>query len=221
LRAFAEKLIAAIALIALSPLFLLIAAGILLTSPGTIFYLAERSGTRGAIFRMYKFRTMRFNAGGSRISSPADARVYPLGAFLRRFKLDELPQFINILKGEMQFVGPRPEDPWFVEHYYSDSQRETLAVPPGLTSPGTLYYYTHLEQFVDDADPEGSYTRGPLGFKLEMDRLWVRRSSLLLDLRLVLATVGILLGFNNVRVLDNFLPSQPLNRPQSEPDIRQ
>ncbi len=183
--------------------------------------MAERSGVNSAVFRMYKFRTMKFNAGGSRISSLSDSRVFPFGVLLRRFKLDELPQLINIVTGEMQFVGPRPEDPWFVEHYYSAAQRETLSVPPGLTGAGTLYYYTHLEQFVDDADPEGSYTAGPLGFKLEMDRLWVSRSSLLLDLRLVLATLGVLLGLNHVRVLDDFLPAQPMKSPHGEPDVRQ
>jgi lipopolysaccharide/colanic/teichoic acid biosynthesis glycosyltransferase len=219
-RAAAEKVLAAVALVVLSPLLLVVAVAILISDPGPVLFLARRSGKYGIEFPMYKFRTMRVDAGGSRISTPGDQRVFPLGQLLRRLKVDELPQFINIIRGEMAIVGPRPEDPWFVEHYYTPKQRETLRVPPGLTSPGTLYYYSHIEQFLDESDPEGSYTSGPLAFKLEMDRLWVERRSLLLDLRLVLSTLGLLLGFRQVAEVSDFLPSQPMQSAARESDVR-
>ncbi len=154
-----------------APLLAVIAIGILISDPGPVFYIAERVGAGGVRFRMYKFRTMRIAAGhGSRITGARDPRVFALGRWLRRLKLDELPQLLNIVRGDMAFVGPRPEDPWFVDRYYTDADRETLEVPPGLTSPGTLYYLTHAERLLDSTDAEASYVSGPLKAKLALDR---------------------------------------------------
>jgi lipopolysaccharide/colanic/teichoic acid biosynthesis glycosyltransferase len=118
--------------------------------------------------------------------------VFAFGRWLRRLKLDELPQLVNIIRGDMAFVGPRPEDPWFVDRYYSVADRETLEAPPGLTSPGTLYYFTHAEQFLDSADAEASYISGPLKTKLALDRAYVRKASAVYDLRLVFQTIRVL-----------------------------
>jgi lipopolysaccharide/colanic/teichoic acid biosynthesis glycosyltransferase len=129
---------------------------------------------------------------GSRISGPIDARVFPFGALLRILRLDELPQLINIVRGEMAFVGPRPEDPWFVEHAYTAADRATLEVLPGLTSPGTLYYVTHSERFLSSTEPEASYLAGPLREKLALDREYIARASVWGDFRLVGKTAWVL-----------------------------
>jgi lipopolysaccharide/colanic/teichoic acid biosynthesis glycosyltransferase len=189
-RRKAEAVLAAAALLLAAPLLAVIAIGIRISDPGPVFYMAERVGAGGVRFRMYKFRTMRIAADladrGSRITGARDARVFPFGRWLRRLKLDELPQLLNIVRGEMAFVGPRPEDPWFVENHYTGADRETLEVPPGLTSPGTLYYLAH------EADNEASYISGPLKTKLELDRAYVRQASAVYDLRLAFQTMLVL-----------------------------
>jgi lipopolysaccharide/colanic/teichoic acid biosynthesis glycosyltransferase len=189
-RRKAEAVLAAAALLLATPLLLFIAIGICISDPGPVFHVAERVGAGGVRFRMYKFRTMRVAAGladlGSRITEARDPRVFAFGWWLRRLKLDELPQLLNIIRGEMAFVGPRPEDPWFVENHYTGADRETLEVPPGLTSPGTLYYLAH------EADNEASYITGPLKTKLALDRAYVRQASAVYDLRLALQTMRIL-----------------------------
>ena len=193
-RRFAEAALAAVILVLALPLLLLTAVGILLSDPGPVFYIAERVGLSGVPFRMYKFRTMRRAKNpGSRIAAARDPRVFPFGLLLRSLKLDELPQLLNIVRGEMAFVGPRPEDPWFVEHAYSAQDRETLLVRPGLTSPGTLYYFTHAEQFLDAVGTEAAYVSGPLKIKLQLDREYIARATGGSDLRLICETVRVLL----------------------------
>jgi lipopolysaccharide/colanic/teichoic acid biosynthesis glycosyltransferase len=189
--------LAAAALLLAAPLMMIIAIGIWLSDPGPVFYFADRAGVRGVVFRMFKFRTMRIAPGpGSRIAKARDPRAFAFGAFLRRLKLDELPQLLNIIRGEMAFVGPRPEDPWFVDHVYTGTDRETLEASPGLTSPGTLYYLTyyltHAEQFPDNTDTEASYISGPLKHKLSLDRAYVRNASAAYDLRLAIQTIWFL-----------------------------
>jgi len=192
-RRKAEAVLAAAALLPTAPLLAAIAIGIRISDPGPVFYLADRVGAGGARFRMYKFRTMRIAGGpGSRIASARDPRVFAFGRWLRRLKLDELPQLLNIIRGEMAFVGPRPEDPWFVDRFYTGADRETLEVPPGLTSPGTLYYFTHAEPSLDGADIEASYVSGPLKMKLALDRAYVHKASPVYDLRLALQTIRVL-----------------------------
>ncbi len=183
-------MLAAVALLLTAPLVLVIAIGIWFSDPGPVFHIADRAGVRGVIFRMYKFRTMRIASGpGSRIADARDARVFAFGRLLRRLKLDEIPQLVNIIRGEMAFVGPRPEDPWFVDHFYTEADRETLETPPGLTSPGTLYYFSYAEQLLDHANTEASYISGPLKIKLALDRAYVFNRSAAYDLRLAAETV--------------------------------
>jgi lipopolysaccharide/colanic/teichoic acid biosynthesis glycosyltransferase len=192
-RSKTELVVAAVLLLPATPLTLVIVAGIWLTNPGPIFHMADRSGIKGVVFRMYKFRTMRIASGpGSRIAEARDPRAFAFGALLRRLKLDELPQLWNIIRGEMAFVGPRPEDPWLVDHVYTAADRETLEVLPGLTSPGTLYYLTHAEHSLDNTDTEASYISGPLKRKLELDRAYLDRASAAYDLRLAVETVRVL-----------------------------
>jgi lipopolysaccharide/colanic/teichoic acid biosynthesis glycosyltransferase len=189
-------LLAAAALLLTAPLLAAIAIGIRISDRGPIFYVAERVGAKGArfpTFRMIKFRTMRIAAGpASRITRARDPRVFAFGRWLRRLKLDELPQLVNIIRGDMAFVGPRPEDPWFVDRYYTRADRETLEVLPGLTSPGTLYYFKHAEPLLDSADPEAAYVSGPLQAKLALDRAYVHQASPIYDLRLAVETIWVL-----------------------------
>ena len=195
-RRKAEAVLAGAVLILAAPLFVAVAIGIWLSDPGPVFYPARRAGLHGLPFRMYKFRTMRIaSAPGSRIAGIGDPRVFPFGRLLRRFRIDELPQLLNILRGEMAFVGPRPEDPWIVDHFYAEADRETLNVLPGLTSPGTLYYLTQAEPLLDNADAEASYIAGPLQKKLALDRAWIHRGSASGDLRMVAQALACVLRF--------------------------
>jgi len=140
---------------------------------------------------MYKFRTMHADrrALASTITAKQDPRVFPFGAWLRRFKIDELPQLLNILRGEMSFIGPRPEDPHIVERFYAAVGLETLRVLPGLASPGSLYHYTHGESRLDARNPEQSYLEHVLPIKLALDVVYVREASFLHDLRIAARTL--------------------------------
>lgn len=178
-----------------APILALASVGIALASPGPVLYRARRVGKGGKPFTMYKLRTMHL-AGpqdGSRITGAADPRVFGLGGLLRRLKIDELPQLVNVLKGEMSLVGPRPEDPVFVGRYYTIEHRETLSVLPGLASPGSIYSSTHGDRILSADDPEGRYVELMLPLKLAMDRVYVRRASFGYDLAIIGRTLGVIL----------------------------
>jgi len=188
-KRFIDLCLSVLALVMLSPVFAAAAAGIRLTSPGPVFYNARRMGRRGSVFVMWKFRTMHVRPEtGSAITAHNDSRVFLVGRILRALKIDELPQLWNVLKGEMSFVGPRPEDPRIVAHHYDAIGMETLEVAPGLASPGSLFNYTHGHQFLNDDDPEGSYVHQLLPLKLAMEAVYVRQSSLWYDVQIVLRT---------------------------------
>jgi lipopolysaccharide/colanic/teichoic acid biosynthesis glycosyltransferase len=189
-RRLIDLVLSSVALIFLSPLFVLAAAGIRLSSRGPILYRAKRVGIGGRIFTMYKFRTMHLNrrAASSCITAHNDPRVFAFGSWLRRLKIDELPQLLNILLGEMSIVGPRPEDPKIVDQYYTSDQLETLRILPGLASPGSIYNYTHGEQELNGEDPEGRYVERLLPIKLALDMIYVREASVLYGLRVILRT---------------------------------
>lgn len=184
----------ALALLVLSPLLAAAAVAVRLSSPGPVLYRARRIGRHGVPFTMFKFRTMHVaNTQGSVITSSSDARVFPLGRLLRALKIDELPQLWNVLRGEMSIVGPRPEDPKIVADHYDQLGHETLTVLPGLTCPGSVHFYTHGEQLVDDGDPETAYVRRLLPIKLALDVIYVRQMSLWYDLRLITRTAWTIL----------------------------
>lgn len=184
----------ALALLVLSPLLAAAAVAVRLSSPGPVLYRARRIGRHGVPFTMFKFRTMHVaNTQGSVITSSSDARVFPLGRLLRALKIDELPQLWNVLRGEMSIVGPRPEDPKIVADHYDQLGHETLTVLPGLTCPGSVHFYTHGEQLVDDGDPETAYVRRLLPIKLALDVIYVRQMSLWYDLRLIARTAWTIL----------------------------
>jgi lipopolysaccharide/colanic/teichoic acid biosynthesis glycosyltransferase len=179
------------ALVLLAPLFALVALGIRLSGKGPVFYRAPRAGRGGAPFTMYKFRTMNSarSARDSAITAARDPRIFPLGALLRAAKIDELPQLINVLKGEMSIVGPRAEDPKIVQKHYRGFHWETLRVLPGLASPGSIYNYTHGERLLGRDDPERDYVERLLDTKLALDAVYVREASFAYDLLIVLRTL--------------------------------
>lgn len=183
-----DIVIAAAALILLAPVLVAAATGIWLASPGPIFYRAVRVGRGGDTFEMVKFRTMHQASSGGVITSRGDARIFPLGRLLRKLKIDELPQFWNVLKGDMSIVGPRPEDPKIVRDHYSHWMRETLRVRPGITSVGAIFYYSEGEGLIDDQDPEGSYVERLLPPKLALERAYMEREDSLWDLRCMVMT---------------------------------
>lgn len=194
MRRLADIVVAVVALTLLSPLFVLIILAILIGSPGNPFYCGWRIGKDGARFRMWKFRTMVSGAdrlGGS-ITAPHDSRITTVGRFLRATKIDELPQFFNLLLGDLTLVGPRPEDPNIVEHYTAD-QWETLKVKPGITGPGQLYYTTDQVQAI----PEGVrtdqfYIDYLLDVKLRIDVEYLKQRTALTDCRVVLQTIALI-----------------------------
>jgi len=203
-------------LIALSPLLLVAAVGIKLTSSGPILYRARRmgrdrrcnesdcqsklrrperrrrAGYGGQQFTMYKLRTMR--ATGSDAAAPItarnDPRVFPFGRLLRATKIDELPQLVNVLKGDMSLVGPRPESPEIVRSYYTQNDLTTLRVSPGVTSPGTVYYYTHYESRLGADTVLDQYVTELLPMKLALDCVYIQRATVLYDIRVLLRTVA-------------------------------
>ncbi len=187
-----DVMLALVLLVLLCPLLLAAALGIALASPGPILYRARRVGLDGQVFTMFKFRTMHVaqaeNAGV--ITAKNDARVFPLGRWLRRFKIDELPQLYHVLRGDMALVGPRPEDPEIVDRYYTPLHRETLRVLPGLASPGSIYNYTHGEDLLQADEVEKAYLTRLLPVKLALDIVYVREASLGYNLRIIGRTIG-------------------------------
>ena len=179
----------ALILILASPLLLIAGVAIKLSSPGPVFYVAQRVGKGMQPFRLYKLRTMHVAHRGSSITAPGDRRVFPAGRLLRLTKIDELPQLYNVFRGEMSIVGPRPEDPAIVSSHYRDWMKETLEVKPGVTGPGSLFYYAAADMVLDAADTENSYVRLMLPPKLAMDRAYMDRATAWSDLHYAFLTL--------------------------------
>ncbi len=193
-RAF-DLLFAGVLLLVISPLMLLFSWAVALTSPGGAFFRQERVGRGGVPFRLLKFRTMRpgSEALGQLTIGGRDPRITGVGYWLRKSKLDELPQLWNVVKGDMSIVGPRPEVPNYVA-LYSPEQREVLSVRPGITGMASINYIDENELLVRSVDPERAYREEVMPAKLALDLRYVRERSLLLDLRIILATVGKVFG---------------------------
>lgn len=187
---FIDVVVSVIGLFVLSPLFLLLAFLIKLDSSGPIFYRAQRVGRHGILFRQYKFRSMVVDADreGPQITTAQDKRMTEIGRFLRHYKLDELPQLVNVFKGEMSLVGPRPESPDYVA-YYTPTQRQVLDVLPGITSPASLAYRYEQEMLAGD-DWQNIYLTEILPQKLAVELEYLTERTLWQDLILIIRTVG-------------------------------
>ena len=182
-------------LLLLAPLMLALAAWIRVDSAGPVLYRQRRVGRNGVPFRILKFRTMHTSAeDAGPLSLADDARATGAGRLLRRHKLDELPQLLNVLRGEMSLVGPRPEVARYVEHYPPAVRDIVLSVPPGITDWAAIHFRDEGEILRRAADPERTYLQQVLPVKLEYYVRYVRQRSLLTDLRILLHTVGALLS---------------------------
>ncbi len=181
---------AASGLLLSAPLLLLLWVVVRLDSAGPAIFAAERIGRGGLPFRMFKFRTMRIDGAGPRITRQDDERITRVGRWLRRTKLDELPQLFNVLRGEMGLVGPRPEDPRYVELYDAE-QRRVLDVRPGLTSAASLRFRDESSLLTDE-DWERSYVDRVLPAKLAIELDYLEHRNVRSDLTLVLQTIGAL-----------------------------
>jgi len=188
-RRLVDIIAATVGLLILSPFLLLIVVAIKLDSAGPLFYRAQRIGKEGAGFKLFKFRTMVVDADkhGPGITTAGDNRVTRVGRFLRRTKLDEFPQLINVLRGDMSLVGPRPEDPRYVA-LYTPAQRRVLHVRPGITSAASLTY-RHEEQLLSGTDWETVYRTQVMPRKLAIDLEYLAKRTLFSDLNLILRTV--------------------------------
>jgi lipopolysaccharide/colanic/teichoic acid biosynthesis glycosyltransferase len=190
-----DMLFALLLLLLLFPLLLIFALAIASTSAGGAFFRQERVGRNGRPFRLLKFRTMRpgSEAKGQLTIGGRDPRITSVGYFLRKTKLDELPQLWNVLIGDMSVVGPRPEVPKYVA-MYSAEQRIILSVRPGITGMASIHYIDENELLARSADPERAYIEEVMPAKLALDMRYVKEQGLGLDLRIILATVRRVLG---------------------------
>jgi lipopolysaccharide/colanic/teichoic acid biosynthesis glycosyltransferase len=180
---------ASIWLVLLSPLLLCVSLLIKLDSPGPALFRQERIGRGCRPFRIYKFRTMVQDAPGQGgpITFGADSRITRVGRVLRKTKIDELPQLINVLRGDMSFVGPRPEVRRYVELFYED-YAEILTVLPGITDLASLKYRYEAEILGQCENPEEEYIKRVLPEKIKLAKEYLRRSSFRFDVILILKT---------------------------------
>lgn len=172
---------------------LLISIGILINSPGPVFYLGTRTGLHGVPFRIFKFRTMVVDAEqkGGGTTALNDPRIFTFGRFLRRFKLDELPQILNVLRGEMSIVGPRPELPFYTNQY-SEEEMEILSVRPGITDLSSIHF-SSLDEIVGAKDADHVFETMVLPEKNKLRLQYVRTRSLIGDALIILLTVKCIL----------------------------
>lgn len=184
-----DILAALLALVVLAPLLLILALLVALGSPGGAFFRQVRVGKGGREFRLLKFRTMRpgSESQGQITVGGRDPRITRIGYLLRKTKLDELPQLLNIVRGDMSIVGPRPEVPRYVA-MYSPEQRHVLSVRPGLTSLASIAYIDENEVLGRASDPERAYVQEVMPAKLALDLRYVREQGLGMDLRIIMRT---------------------------------
>ena len=185
-----DILVSLIGLVILSPLFLTIAGLVKIDSKGPVFFKAERTGRYGKLFKMYKFRTMVVSAeklGGSS-TAESDPRITGVGRFLRKYELDELPQLINVLMGEMSLVGPRPE----VEEYtclYTEEEKIILSVRPGMTDYASTKFINLNKILTRSADPDKDYKENIAPEKNRLRMEYARNNSLWIDFKILIQTL--------------------------------
>lgn len=179
-----------ISLIVLSPLFIIISLIIYLDSGGNIFYKQKRVGKGGKLFGLYKFRTMHDDADkkGLLTIGEKDSRITSSGIFLRKYKLDELPQLINVLSGDMSIVGPRPEVKKYTD-LYNDEQKKVLTVKPGITDYASIEYSSENETLSSENNPEQAYIDKIMPAKLHLNLKYINERSFITDLKIIFLTL--------------------------------
>lgn len=185
-----DIMLSIVGLVLAGPLLLLCAAAVRLDSPGPVLFRQERVGRLGRIFRINKFRTMSIDAGrrGPLVSTAVDPRITRSGHWLRRYKLDELPQLLNVLTGEMSLVGPRPEVAQYVAAYPPAVRDKVLSVRPGITDLASIEYMDENVLLAASEDPETTYLEEILPRKLDIYLRYVERQSFWLDISILLKT---------------------------------
>ena len=187
-RAF-DLLISVVVLIIFSPVFIIVGIFISLESKGGVFFSQERIGKNLVPFKILKFRTMKLNSEseGKLTVGSKDNRITKVGYRLRKYKIDELPQFINVLKGEMSIVGPRPEVNKYVE-LYNQEQKEVLSIKPGITDYASLEYFEENKLLGESSNPEETYINEIMPKKLEINLKYVKKHSFFTDLNIIWKT---------------------------------
>jgi lipopolysaccharide/colanic/teichoic acid biosynthesis glycosyltransferase len=180
------------ALLISAPVLVAVALWIKLDSRGSVLFRQERVGSQGRLFKIYKFRTMRMDSdgAGAQITVGVDPRITRAGTFLRRYKLDELPQFVNVLAGDMSVVGPRPEVPRYVAMYPSDARHLILSVRPGITDLASVAYRDESALLAGAENPEAFYIQVVMPAKLRHGVLYVQKRSLWFDVLIIWRTVS-------------------------------
>jgi lipopolysaccharide/colanic/teichoic acid biosynthesis glycosyltransferase len=186
--------LASVGLVALSPLLVAVAAAVRLTSPGPAFFRQKRTGQFGTPFLIFKFRSMRGNstAKGALLTAAGDPRITPLGYWLRKSKVDELPQLMNVFAGHMSLVGPRPEVPEYSAKY-TESQQRILLAKPGVTGPATNAHVNEEELLASQPDKEAFYLSTVLPAKLETDLAYCENIRFAEDVKLILTAIRLVL----------------------------
>ena len=189
-----DILVSGIGLICLSPLLLIIAIWIKLDSPGPVFYRQVRVGRYNKDFRIFKFRSMRIGSDkGSLVTiGGRDPRITRSGYFIRKFKIDELPQLINVLIGDMSLVGPRPEVRHYV-NYWTAEQMHVLDVRPGITDPASIKYRNENELLAQAEDPEKYYIKVIMQEKIKLYLEYTEKSSFWYDIKLIIQTFRVII----------------------------
>ena len=188
-RRLLDVTVAGVLLVVLSPLLAGLSLLVRATSPGRALFRQTRIGRHGRPFVLLKLRTMRADAAGPAITAGADARITPLGARLRRAKLDELPQLWNVLRGDMSLVGPRPELPQYAARY-TPAERAVLRTRPGLTDPASLAWADEAAMLATFADPQRAYAQVVLPRKLALSLAYLERRTVWSDLAVVTRTAA-------------------------------
>ena len=185
-----DVLFSLIGLIVLSPILLIIAILIKLDSKGPVLFIQGRVGKNNKDFNIYKFRTMRIASENDGLLTLGnnDSRITKIGYFLRRYKIDEFPQLINILKGDMSFVGPRPELRYYV-NFYNEDDMTIFKVRPGITGLASLKYRNEVELLKAAKDPEDFFINTIIPDKLKFNKEYIKRQNFFFDLKLILITI--------------------------------
>jgi lipopolysaccharide/colanic/teichoic acid biosynthesis glycosyltransferase len=181
---------AALGLVVLAPFLVLLALILKASDGGPVLFKQQRVGQHERLFSIWKYRTMVINAQhhGPSVTAGGDRRITPVGRWLRRWKLDELPQLWNVLRGDMSFVGPRPEVPKYVGQY-TEAQREVLQLKPGITDLATLQFRDEEELLRAAPDPERFYVSYCIGRKIELNLTYARSANLWEDTKIILRTL--------------------------------
>lgn len=182
-----------IGLIVLSPLFLIVSLAVGFTSPGGVLFCQERIGLEGRPFTIYKFRTMRKDNAGLKITTAGDGRITPVGRVLRKTKLDELPQLWNVLRGDMSFVGPRPEVREYTD-LYTEEQRQIFLVRPGITGVASIRFRNENDMLMESDDPNRTYIEEIMPEKIRLDLTYLPNAGVLTDIKLILETLAVIIG---------------------------